>query len=86
MNTQKKTLSEIQDNDSQFIAPVKGNQPNLVTLVHEVEASSEIASHYSSSIKQSNDFPNEYSQLCKPKPFHLIFRRICCACDHSLQF
>ena len=42
-------------NDSLFIAPVKGNQPNLVSLVNEVEASSEIGSHHYSNINQAGD-------------------------------
>ena len=51
----KKTLYEIQESNSLFIAPVKGNQSSLVSLVNEVEASSEIGSHHSDSINQSGD-------------------------------
>jgi predicted transposase YbfD/YdcC len=55
MNTQTKTLGAIQESGSLFIAPVKGNQPSLVSLVHEVEEASEIASHHYDNINQSGD-------------------------------
>lgn len=51
----KKTLAKIQKSNSLFIAPVKGNQPSLASLVNEVEISSEIDSHYYESLKQAGD-------------------------------
>ena len=37
------------------MAKVKKNQRNLLTTIHEIEASSEVSSHYSSQIQQSGD-------------------------------
>ena len=51
----KKTLHDIQDDDSRFIAKIKNNQKSLLNLVKEIEESSSIDSHYFNEIKQSND-------------------------------
>lgn len=51
----KKTLELIQEDDSFFVAKVKQNQQGLLHTVQEVEASSEINHHHSSSIKQSSE-------------------------------
>ena len=45
----------IQEAESFFVAKVKKNQKQLLQTIKEVEASSEIESHYSSQIKQSSD-------------------------------
>jgi len=55
MNSQKKTLADIQEDDSLFLAPVKENQPNLLSYVKEMEEASEINFHHFDSVKQSSD-------------------------------
>lgn len=54
-STPKKTLEKIQEDSSLFVAKVKNNQKYLLTYIKEVEESSEINSHFSSHIKQSNN-------------------------------
>ena len=56
INTQKKTLKEIQEDESKFIAPVKANQTKLLEFVQEVEEASEINSHHYDYQKQSDDW------------------------------
>ena len=69
MNTQTNTLGGIQNGGSLFVAPVKGNQPSLVSLVHEVEEASEIASHHSESVKQSGDWIDREVYVYNSFPF-----------------
>lgn len=60
MNTQKKTLDKIHDNGSLFVAPVKKNQPSLVSLAHEIEEASEIDSSHFDEVKQGGDWIKRY--------------------------